>query len=310
MDFQHTLLKLLDREQLPNDEAISGFLADAVSNFSTNRASAVNVIRQLQAKDSAGFALAAVRLLVASEKNSPGLQYVASLVLAGNLFVDPLLDERILPLKMAVTLASKVAAVEPLLDVHLFRKMMENAKGDVGAVKSATALHVLGLVGAISNCSRLTLFLVQFLRHPSVKVRSKTALLLGRANWNLARVKKFLTANDERVRANALESLWKHSEPDVLTILREATKDPCGRVAVNALLGLCQAGDREAYARVAMLAESTDPALRSGAAWVMGETGDPEFGAALEKLEQDGDAKVKTMAEKSRKKLRPPDASE
>jgi hypothetical protein len=312
MDFKQILM-LLGREQVPGDETISGLLADAVANFSTNPANAIGAIRQLQAKDPSGLVLAAMRLLVAAEEKSPGLQYIAGLLTAGNLLVDlidPLLDERVLPLEVAVPLARRMAAVELLLDVHLVRKMMANAGGDVGAIKSATALHVLGLVGAISDCSRLTSYLVQLLRHPSAKVRSKAALLVGRANWNLTRVKSLLAADDGRVRANAVESLWGHRDSDVLTILWGATKDPCGRVVVNALLGLCQAGDREAYSRVAKLAEAANPALRSGAAWAMGETGDPEFGATLENLERDGDAKVRAMAEKSRKKLRPPDANE
>ena len=78
-------------------------------------------------------------------------------------------------------------------------------------------------------------------------------------------------------------------------------------MVVNALLGLCQAGDRNAYLRLAELGETSDPALRSGAAWAMGETGDLEFEEALEKLAQDGDAKVRAMAVKSQKKLRRPD---
>jgi hypothetical protein len=66
-------------------------------------------------------------------------------------------------------------------------------------------------------------------------------------------------------------------------------------------------GDRKAYSRLAELAETSDPALRSGAAWAMGEIGDPEFGDTLEKLVQDADVKVSDMARKSQKKLRGPD---
>jgi HEAT repeat protein len=146
--------------------------------------------------------------------------------------------------------------------------------------------------------------LVQFLSHPSAKVRSKAVLLLGRANRNLRRVKSFLAANDGRVRANAVETLWRHCDPDVLKILWEATRDPFARVALNAYVGLCRAGDQEAHKRLAKLAESQDSVLRTGAAWAMGETGDPGFGKVLEKLKQDANVRVRAMAEKSGKRLR------
>jgi HEAT repeat protein len=166
---------------------------------------------------------------------------------------------------------------------------------------------VLALVDAISDCLLLGSNLSRFLNHPSDRVRSKAALMLGRSNWNLTRIESLLASDDHRLRANAVESLWGHRHADVQNILWDATQDPCGRVVVNALLGLCQVGDRKAYSRLAELAETSDPALRSGAAWAMGEIGDPEFGDTLEKLVQDADVKVSDMARKSQKKLRGPD---
>jgi HEAT repeat protein len=298
------ILELLGPEQLPVNDLTSGFLANAVASFPTHATGTATAIRQLQANDPSGFAVAAVALLAATEVKSPGLEFIAGLVTAGNLWIEPLLDERILTLEAAVALASRIAAVERCLDVYLVDKLVAKAGGDVAAIPSDAALRVLEMVDAISDCSRLASHLVRFLRHPSAKVRSKAALLLGRANWNLTRVKNLLASDDVRIRANAVESLWGRPGPDVRKILWEATEDKCGRVVVNALLGLCQTGDREAYARLAKLAGIADAELRSGAAWAMGELGDPEFAEALEKLEQDGQAMVRGMAAKSRKKLR------
>ncbi|MGH9593902.1 MAG: HEAT repeat domain-containing protein [Bryobacteraceae bacterium] len=303
------ILELLDAEQLPGNDATSDFLSDAVASFPSRSASAATTIRRLQTGDPSGFAVAAVRLLASAEQRSPGAEYIASLVTAGNLWIEPLLDERVLSLEAAVPLAAKLVAVERCLDVQLVDKLVANAGGDVSAIPSATALRVLELVDAISDCSRLASHLVRFLRHPNAKVHSKAALLLGRANKNLTRVKNLLVSDDMRVRANAVESLWGHPGQDVRKMLWEATEDKSGRVVVNALLGLCQTGDRDAYLRLETLAQAADPALRSGAAWAMGETGDPDFGEALEKLEQDGDAKVRAVAEKSRQKLHGPEAA-
>jgi hypothetical protein len=304
MDFS-PILELLSREPVPSEKVTGGFLRDAVAKFAADPTSAVSAIRRLQASDPSGLALAAVRLLVAAEGEPQALQYLATLALRGTLLTDLLLDARALPLQIAVPLAREVSANEPLLDIRLVRAMIANAGGNVHGIKNDTALRVLALIEAISGCSRLASYLVQCLSHPSAKVRSKAALLLGRANRNLTRVESLLASNDSRVRANAVESLRAHQGEEVRRILRAASHDPSSRVAVNALLGLCQAGDREAFSRLAQLAHTADPALRSGAAWAMGETGDPEFREALEKLLRDDDAKVRAMAEKSGKKLRP-----
>lgn len=309
MDFK-PILEVLNREHVSGDEITNGFLRDAVTNFSANPASAISVIRRIQASDPSGFALAAVQLLVTAEEQSPGLRFVAGLVTTGSLLIDLLLDERFLTLEAAIPLARNVAAVEPLLDVRLVGKLLASAGDDASATRSSAALRVLGLVDAISNCSRLASYLVRFLHHPSAKVRSKAALLLGRANWNLNRVQRILASNDDRTRANALEPLWGHREQDVRDILWEAAKDPCSRVAVNALLGLCRAGDRDARAHLEKLATARDPTVRSGVAWAMGETGDPEFAEALDQLRQDGNARVRDMAEKSRQRLRSPETPE
>lgn len=300
------ILEILGREHIAGDEMTGAFLEDAVATFSNNPAVATNAIRQLQTDDPSGFALAAVRLLTSSEEKSAGVQYVAGLMFAGNLLIDPLLDERVLALDAAISLARNLATAEPLLDVRLVRKMLAHCGGDVRAIKTALALRVLRLVEAISDCSRLSSYFVQLMRHPSSEVRSKVALLMGRANLNLSRVKSFLSSEDSRLRANALESLWGRCEPDVQALFREAAKDARARVAINALLGLSKAGDQEAGERLLRLAGSDNPIIRSGAAWAMGAAGDPVFAEALARLESDPDLKVKAMARRSGTKLRAP----
>jgi hypothetical protein len=306
MDFKPPHI-LLGPQPLLGEQTTTSLLQDAVGAFRSNRVQAISAIRRLQTSDPAGLALAAVRLLEAAEEKSPWLEGAAGLLTGAGLLACLFLDKRLLSMEAAEPLAHKIASVEPFLDVHLVRQLVDNAAGRMGAIKNAEALRVLGLVDAISDCSRLGSYLVQFLNHPSHKVRSKAALLFGRSNWNLARVERLLASDDSRLRANAVESLWGHRHPDVRKILWNATRDTCGRVVVNALLGLCQLGDREAYTLLASFAATTDPGLRSGVAWAMGEIGDPEFGEALGKLAQDGDAKVRAMAEKSQKKLRAPE---
>jgi hypothetical protein len=292
-------------KRLSAGPAAAGVLQAAIARFPSQRGPAIHAVQHLQSSDPAGLAHAAIQILSEAEEKSPGLKNAVSLLTASNLLADLLLNRHILSLALATSLARKAKSIQPLLDVHLFRQVAASAAGKVIAIKDAEALHALELVGAISDCSCLGSYLIQFLNHPNDKVRSKAALMLGRSNWNLARLEGLLASDDNRMRANAVESLWGHRHADVQKILWKATQDRSTRVVINALLGLCKAGDRAAYTRLVELATTSDPALRSGAAWAMGESGAVEFEAALNALTEDDDPKVRAMAEKSRKKLPP-----
>ena len=297
------ILELLGQEHVPGDEMTGAFLEDAVASFAANPTGATNSIRQLQASDPPGFVLAAVRLLTQTEEKSPGVQYVAGLMFQGNLLIDALLDKRILAQDAATALARNLATAEPLLDVRLVRKMLSNSAGDIRAVKAEAALRVLSLVDAISDCSRLSSYLVQLMRHPSGLVRSKVGLLLGRSNLNLNRIKSFLASDDARLRANAVESMWGLKDRQVITLLWDASKDSHRRVAINALVGLCRAGEREAFDRLNEMAGSGDALIRASVAWAMGEIGSPEFAERLQRLAEDEESSVRSLAAKSLIKL-------
>lgn len=297
------ILELLSQEHVPGDEMTGAFLDDAVAGYAANPAGATNSIRQLQTSDPSGFVLAAVRLLITTEEKSPGVQYVAGLMFAGNLLIDALLDQRTLTMEAATALARNLASADPLLDARLIHRMLANAAGDVRAVPVETALRVLTLVDEISDCSRLSSFLVQLMRHPGAHVRSKVALLMGRANLNLSRVKSLLASDDKRQRANVVESLWGCRDQAILNLLREASRDKYHRVAINALVGLGRAGDPEAQRRLKEMSGSANAVERAGAAWAMGELGDLDFSAPLGELLQDRDERVRSMAARSLKKL-------
>jgi HEAT repeat protein len=296
---------IVRRPAVPNvEKTTAGLLQDAVATFSKNPAGAISAIRRLHDKDPSGVALAAARIVLSTEQKLSGVQYLRKLVTAGSLLSDLLLNPSVIPLAAAVPLARKLAGAEPLLDSHLLRNAAATARGDLRSTDAVTALRVLELVDAISDCTRLGSYLIQFVGHRNNKVRSKAALLLGRCNWNHNRVEASLSSDEGRERANALEALWGLDHENIIRLLWDATQDPCGRVVVNALLGLCKAGEREAYLRLGELAGAEDPVLRAGAAWAMGKTGDPQFGEALEKLEKDENHKVQAMAQKSLQELR------
>jgi HEAT repeat protein len=195
-----------------------------------------------------------------------------------------------------------------MLEARLMRKMLENADGLGAAVPREIALRVMSMVEAISDCSRVTVYLTQLERHPRSEVRSKAALLLGRGSGNVGRVRRFLSSQDARLRANAVESLWGMNTPQARALFWDAAADPNRRVAINALAGLCKAADAEARRKLVDLIRGDDHVSRRGAVWAMGKLGDPEFAEILAPLQNDPDENMRKMAMQSLALLRFPSA--
>src|ERR1700678_1321947 len=158
----------------------ASLLQKAVGAFSSDRGPAINAIRQLQSSDPSGLAHAAIQILSTAEEKSLPLKNAVGLLTVGNLLAGLLMKRHILSLETGLARARKARSMEPLLDIQLVRQLVANSSGKVAAIKNAEALHTLELVDAISDCSRLGSYLIQFLKHPNDKVRSKAALMLGR----------------------------------------------------------------------------------------------------------------------------------
>src|SRR5436309_1790687 len=97
---------------------------------------------------------------------------------------------------------------------------------------------------ARSDCRRAKAadHLRPFLKSSVPQIVSKCVLILGRRCQNLAWMRNVMAENDDRVRANLIESLWKRRDKEVEPILRDAVKDSDHRVAANAVYALFLAG--------------------------------------------------------------------
>jgi len=290
--------------------AMEGMLRHAVDLFTVRRANAIAAIRSLQAKDPANFVLAAARLVThPATERLPGAEYVGGLISRDDSLIDLLVDDEALTHEEALKMVERMAPSRLMLEVRLMRKMLENADGLGAAIPMGVALRVMSMVEAISDCSRVTLYLSQLERHPSAEVRSKAALLLGRGNINVGRVRRFLASQDARLRANAVESLWGMNTEQARALFLEASQDPNRRVAINALVGLCRAGEAQARRKLVDLAHGQDPLSRRAAVWAMGKLGDPEFAEILAAFKDDPDENMRKMAAQSLTMLRPPSAA-
>jgi HEAT repeat protein len=147
---------------------------------------------------------------------------------------------------------------------------------------------------------------VQLFRTADARKRSKLArLIVGRFVGYRSFIASRLKDEDERVRANAVESLWRIDAPMVRTLLQSATSDPHPRVCMNALLGLYLVGEPGIAAQLIQKAADPSAAFRAAVAWVMGETRSAEFSGTLATLSKDRDDSVRKMALASIPKIAP-----
>jgi len=213
-----------------------------------------------------------------------------------------LCDPEALALKDAVQLAKQIAVTEPLLDVHLARKLpgRESSK----PLEGPFAVRALEILDAISKGGRLLSAVVQLIGHPDPRLRSKAASFIGRRTQNVKWAEKYLLEPDQRVRANVIEAMWGLDHPGTREILTQARVDGSNRVAGNALIGLHALKHPEVFHWILEMAKHPSPLFRVTAAWVMGKTADPAFQEPLKEMFKDKDPKVKSMVVKSLVKLK------
>jgi len=282
----------LIRSRLRSEEAATlPTLEDALRAAS----GAATLLRQAREERPGALALAALHAL-GTESNTRRRHWLVTVLTEDNLWLEPLLNEELLEEEAATEVLRSLAASEPQLDVMLLRRLIAAAGGNVARLDERRALRALAAVEKLGIQQRLLPLLAQLLRHPSPQVRSKVALLMGRANFSSTRISSLLEAPDARVRANTLEALWHSTEPAVAAIFRQALDDPAVRVRVNALVGLALMRDETALRELEQLTHAEDPGLRAAAAWGIGRVGRPDMKPLLERLAEDPNPGVRRIA--------------
>ncbi len=147
----------------------------------------------------------------------------------------------------------------------------------VGQGHTPRLRRLLDLIAAL-DCDRSALQ-VRFLllSHADSWVRSKAAVILGKADKNPAWIARRLMDADPRVQANLIESIWGIDTDPMRSMLLTAAASSNNRVMGNALVGLYRVGDPSSIDRVLAMADDEREAFRITARWVMGEVCDPRF---------------------------------
>jgi hypothetical protein len=185
------------------------------------------------------------------------------------------------------------AKVDPDLDRNLARAVLGVQKGEDGVSGQTALLEVL----AESDRAEQMLPLLDRLRESEdPRVRSKMALLVGRAARAQSWLRLLREDPDPRVRANAIESLWNHGGAFAAICYDLGVKDENQRVAANSMVGLHRLGDPRSISLLAEMAQHPDQAFRTSAAWAMGETRDGRFVPLLWKLRRGDDPALASLA--------------
>ncbi len=243
--------------------------------FSEKETSGKQSLQQMLASDPAAFSRASIRAL-AKAASSPGTRYLLHLLRRDHLLLEALTDPRSSKREDAVAAARMIPQGGTPIDQDLERALSATLALPVSADNSARILRLLDVLEAASRQPRFSLFQAELLGYADSAVRSRSTLLLATSGKSAALVGRMLLDEDVRVQANAVEALWTFEPAEAHPLLLNAARSKTPRVAGNAAVGLYRIGDLAALRLLFRMSEGDD-ALRSTAAWAMGETGDPRF---------------------------------
>ena len=274
-----------------------------VESFSEKDTAGKQSLVQLLTSDAQAFCSAAIRVL-ATTKPSAGARFLTYLLTKEKLLTTGLLDEGACSLKDAVAAAKTIdemgSRLLPALELALGRALQAH-----GGQESAThVMRILDILGAIPAQNSWPSFQSELMVHPDKAVRSKAALLIGRALKNPAWISRRMMDKDARVQANAVEALWTMDATESRPIFLAGLRSQNNRVVANAALGLYRLSDLKAVRALLDMAQHPDPLFRASALWAIAETEDPRFIPFLMEQFKTSQGKIKLAVTRSLARIR------
>lgn len=258
------------------------------------------VIREMREKDPGGFSSAAVEILRASPEEA-GTKFLLALLLTQPDGATLICDPESFTTEESLALVHQAKTLDAQIEVKLAKML---SAGPVQTEQQANqATRIMDILDRSADPMTILPALRQLLQCPNPRVRSKAALLIGRISRNPQWAKLSDPLQDQRVVANAIESLWGLDSTAAKAAFREAANDPRNRVAGNGAIGLYVAGDPHGITALFRLSRNKDASFRATGAWSMGRSGDPRFLRRLEDLLNDSDDMVSRAAGKARTRI-------
>lgn len=270
-------------------EGVTDTIAYWITNFGRSPVEATRSLHDLFVREPQLTAEVLVSRFEAADCGA-ATAVVASLLSRNTGAFEKLCDPA-LSLESAISVAQSLATQEPRFDAHFAKNLLVDEEITEEALERG-----LKILEQLPGCARLIPILIQFLRSPNSRIRSRAALTLGRIAPASNLTNRLMQDADDRVRANFVEGLWK-SPANHVDLFRQALGDRHHRVAGNALIGLHLAGEtRTLIQHLVTMARNPEAPFRAAAAWVMGKTGDERFRTVLHGLMRDPDSRVRRGA--------------
>ncbi len=182
--------------------------------------------------------------------------------------------------ELPVELAKSLGKILKKVDDRVVLDIARSAKG----INKEKSVKLLDVLYDVADNEGIAPILVNLLSSDDKRIRSKTALILGKLSDNLHFFHNALKDPDPRVRANAVEGLWGLDNPSARDIYLEALGDENNRVRANAAKGLYEMGDPRGLQVLKEMIEDHDEMMRASSAWVLGEVGDTSVIGKLESM--------------------------
>ena len=252
--------------------------------------------------DARAFALSAIAQLAACEDTAPGEDKLIYSLARHSLHLSSLLEAK-LNAQQAGRVLRKYRLVDPSPCRSLLAAAIETDSPDV-------LLRTLQYIEEVGPCDEGTLAAVRDVLGASsdVRIQSKAVLLIGKLHgnpdWAFHWARGRMQSTDSRIRANAVECIWRLKGEKVRAFFQEASRDSNWRVKANALIGLSFLGDESAREELFIMIEHESEHFRAAAAFAIGMILDPSFLPQLTRCMGDESPSVRRNAFKAMQKLR------
>jgi len=258
-------------------------------------------LKHLKNLDEGGFCLAALGLCGGTSPSSLG-NIAGYLILSCDfLWKFPCkLGRAALP--QAMHLFRDWKKLDSLLDLKLWNYLIDIALDQEQTETLGTNENLLALIPVVAEPERAVEPLTILAQISDPQLRSRVALTAGIIPDSQS-IRLYLEDENDRVRANVIESLWRSPSASARGYFEAALNDSCHRVKANALIGLYFVGDARGAEGLTQLVSSDSPLVRSSAAWAIGAIGESHLEPLLERLLTDPEPQVARNAERAHTQL-------
>ncbi len=277
--------------------------SQAVAEFDSNPLALV-FLRRLANESPAMFFAEAVTHL-SSSHTSNAHRFLTVLALRHGELTDYLVNPAHSTREVALRLFNRMLSVDPSFDVKLAQLLPDRGYiNHAVALEGASAIRALDILDQTSRGRRLLPILGHLPSSSDARVAAKATLFVGKRVQSPAWSAKQMSHPDQRVRANAVESIWGLDTQPAMQLLEKCIDDKNTRVVGNALLGLHITGHRDVERELVFSSKHALPDRRSMAAWTMGRTGKGEWAERLTAMVKDEHPQVRGMALRALRDIR------